>query len=103
MESERPNLIWSPQGNEDLAEIWKWGAVRFSPNAADRHLRDIYAAPVGLCATPYLGRERTDLRLGVREVVVFPTVVFYRIGVQAVEIIRVVDGRRNLAALFGPK
>jgi hypothetical protein len=34
---------------------------------------------------------------------VYPTLVFYRIGAEAVEIIRVVDGRRNLAALFGPR
>jgi toxin ParE1/3/4 len=103
MISERSHLLWSPQAEGDLAEIWRWGAKLFSPAAADRHLRNIHAAAERCRLAPFLGRERDDLRPDVREIVVYPTVVFYRVTSEAVEIIRVIDGRRNLAALFGPR
>jgi plasmid stabilization system protein ParE len=47
-----------------------------------------------------LGRERPDLLPNIRSIVVYPTILFYRAGDEAVEIVRVVDGRRNLAAIF---
>ena len=48
-----------------------------------------------------MGRERDDLRPGVRQVVVYPTVLFYRVLREQVEVVRVVDGRRDLAPIFG--
>jgi plasmid stabilization system protein ParE len=51
-------------------------------------------------ATPLLGRARDDLLAGVRSIAVHPTVVFYRIGKETIQVVRVVDGRRNLAAVF---
>ena len=47
-----------------------------------------------------MGRERDDLRPGVREIVIYPTVLFYRVSREQVEVVRVVDGRRDLGALF---
>jgi plasmid stabilization system protein ParE len=48
----------------------------------------------------FLGRARDDLLPGVLSIVVHPTVVFYRVGRGTIDIVRVIDGRRNLAALF---
>jgi len=48
-----------------------------------------------------MGRDRDDLKPGIREVVVYPTVLFYRVSREQVEVVRVVDGRRNIAAIFG--
>ena len=47
-----------------------------------------------------IGRTRDDLRPGIREIVVYPTVLFYRLADDRIEIVRVVDGRRDLAAIF---
>ena len=101
MKSEKSRLIWSPQAERDLVAIWRFGASHFSPETADRHLRDIHASALALRAAPYNGRQRDDLRPGVRELVVYPSVLFYRVRTDAVQVIRVLDGRRNLAALFG--
>jgi plasmid stabilization system protein ParE len=54
-----------------------------------------------LAGTPLMGRERDDPRPGIREIVVYPTVLFYRVSQQRVEVVRVVDGRRDLASRFG--
>lgn len=100
MPSRNRRVVWSPESEADLLSIWHWGATRFSPAVADQHLRDIHRAVTRLTLTPLIGRERNDLRPGVREIVVYPTVVFYRVENQQVEVIRVVDGRRDLTAIF---
>jgi toxin ParE1/3/4 len=93
-------LIWSPEAEADLLEIWRWGAVRFSPDTADGHLRDIQRAALDLTGAPLSGRSRNDLRPGLRSRVVYPTVVFYRVGSRSIDVVRVIDGRRNVAAIF---
>jgi toxin ParE1/3/4 len=100
MPPDKFRVIWSPESEADLLSIWSWGASRFSAEAADRHLRDIQRAVAALETSPEIGRTRDDLRPGIREIVVYPTVVFYRIAATRIEVIRVVDGRRHLAALF---
>jgi toxin ParE1/3/4 len=100
MPEPKLQLIWSPEAEADLLEIWRWGAVRFSPDTADGHLRDIQRAARDLTDTPFSGRSRDDLRPGLRSRVVYPTVVFYRVGSRSIDIVRVIDGRRNLAAIF---
>jgi toxin ParE1/3/4 len=83
-----------------MLSIWRWGASQFSPAVADGHLRDIHRAAMRLATSPLIGRERDDLRPGIREIVVYPTVLFYRVSRDRVEVVRVVDGRRDLATLF---
>ena len=90
----------SRQTEADLLAIWRWGASHFSPEVADTHLRDIDRAASNLTEFPEAGVARDQLVAGVRSIVVYPTVIFYRITTAAIEIVRVVDGRRNLAALF---
>lgn len=93
-------LVWSPEAETDLLTIWHWGASHFSPDVADAHLRDIERAAANLTEFPQAGVVRDEIVPAIRSIVVYPTVVFYRIGSASIDIVRVVDGRRNLAALF---
>ena len=93
-------LVWAPEAETDLLSIWNWGASHFSREAADAHLRDINRAVANLTKFPHAGAARDHIVPGIRSIVVHPTVVFYRIGSASIDIVRVVDGRRNLAALF---
>jgi toxin ParE1/3/4 len=93
-------LLWSPEAESDLLDIWRWGARFFSQDVADSHLRDIDRAARNLLKFPESGRSRDELRLGLRAIVVFPTVVFYRVTRTTIEVVRVVDGRRNISAMF---
>lgn len=102
MRSEKAKLVWSPEAQSDLASIWRRGAEQFSPATADKHVRTIHSTADLLRFAPFVGRARDDLRPGVRQIVIYPTVLLYRIGAEAVEVLRVVDGHRNLAALFPP-
>lgn len=98
-EPER-QLVWSPEAEFDLFYIWSWGAAHFSPDTADIHLRDIQRAAAYLIEFPEVGVARDQIVPGIRSIVVYPTVLFYRIGSNTIDIVRVVDGRRNLAAFF---
>ena len=100
MPGPKLQLVWSPEAGADLLTIWRWGAAHFSPETADAHLRDIHHAASNLTEFPEVGVARDQLVAGIRSIVVYPTVIFYRNGDTAIEIVRVVDGRRNLAAFF---
>jgi toxin ParE1/3/4 len=100
MPGPKLQLVWSPEAADDLLTIWRWGAAHFSADVADAHLRDINHAAQNLIDFPNSGVKRDQIIPNIRSVIVYPTVVFYRIGTHSIEIVRVVDGRRNLAAFF---
>jgi toxin ParE1/3/4 len=49
---------------------------------------------------PFAGRSRNEVRPGLRSVVASPHVVFYRVKNDRAEIVRVLDGRRDLDEIF---
>ena len=100
MPKAKLKLSWSPEAEADLLEIWHWGAGHFSIDIADKHLRDIHASALNLSDFPEIGQKRDDLARMLRSIVIYPTVLFYRITGHSVEVVRVIDGRQNLAAIF---
>src|SRR5208282_906057 len=77
----------------DLLSIWRWGATHFSPQTADTHLRDIQRAAAHLSEFPEAGAARDQIVPGIRSIVVYPTVLFYRIGNASIDIVRVIVRR----------
>jgi toxin ParE1/3/4 len=100
MPGRKLQLVWSPEAEADLLTIWRWGAIHFSPDVADAHLRDIQHTAQNLIDFPYSGAKRDQIVPNIRSIVVYPTVIFYRIGSKSIDIVRIADGRRNLAAFF---
>jgi toxin ParE1/3/4 len=50
---------------------------------------------------PYGGRSRDEVRPGLRSVVANPHIVFYRVNADGLaEVIRVIDGRRDIDTIF---
>jgi toxin ParE1/3/4 len=49
---------------------------------------------------PHRGRRRPEIGPEFRSIPVPPVVVFYRVTDETVEIVRIVDGRRDLQTLF---
>ena len=100
MPSAELAVVWSPEAEEDLIEIWGYLADRASPQIADTQLTAIEAACAKLEHWPYSGRQRDALLPGLRSVLASPYVIFYRVRDGAVEIVRVLHGRRDLDAIF---
>jgi toxin ParE1/3/4 len=63
-------------------------------------VRQIVAACLPLAEYPLAGRSRDELRPGMRSVAASPHVVFYRVVEDRAEVVRVLDGRRDIEDIF---
>jgi len=82
----------------DLVDIWAYIARDSSVNA-DRFLGLIFKRVAMLGASPYAGRNRDEVKQGLRSFPVGEYLILYVIDKSKVEIVRVVHGRRNLSVL----
>jgi toxin ParE1/3/4 len=98
-EGSRP-VIWSPEARSDLSEIWDYYVKVAGRHTADRVVRGIGHACAMLDNHPFGGRGRNEVRPGLRSIVASPHVVFYRVNNDVAEIVRVLDGRRDLEEIF---
>ena len=96
------NLIWRPQAPEDLLLIYEFIGLD-NPTAAERLLASIEYKVTLLVDHPRLGPQRPHLRYGARVLLEEPYLILYEIYpdtddglVDEVEIVRIVDGRRDL-------
>ena len=97
---ESNRVLWSPEAEEDLFDIWKYVWTAASAAVADKRLHEIDHVCRLLARSPDLGKARDDVRPGVRSMPVERYVIFYRISKNATEIVRVLDERRDVDALF---
>jgi toxin ParE1/3/4 len=96
----RRSVIWSPEAFADLEEIWTYYAGVAGRQTADNMARRISDACRVLDEHPLAGRARDELRLGIRSFTTRPHVIFYRLIAGIPEIVRVLDGRRDIDAIF---
>lgn len=89
-------LIRSAGAEEDLIEIWSHVAA-FSETAADRLLDRFERRWELLTSQPYSGAAREDIAPGLRHVVVGEYLSLYRVTEEAILIVRVLHGRRDLS------
>jgi toxin ParE1/3/4 len=95
-----PQCRFTRAAEEDLIGLWTYVATD-DPEAATRLVRAVYAKCRLLAANPGLAPARDDIAPGLRSSVVGNYLVLYRHIPQGVEVVRVLHGARNLAALFG--
>jgi toxin ParE1/3/4 len=94
-------LIWSKDARNDLADLYAYLQAHVSEKMADQRAQAIDAAARRLAEWPLIGRPRQDLRPGMRSWAVPPHIIFYRVSDSAVEIVRLIDGRRDIESIFG--
>jgi toxin ParE1/3/4 len=85
------------RAREDLLDIWTHIARQTSPRAADRVYDLIEKRSGTLRAHPQMGRARPEIADEARAIVIERWIAFYRIVGGDVQIVRVVDGARDLA------
>ncbi len=100
------SVVVSPAAARDLEDIWLTIAGD-NALAATRLVRAIGAKINHLADYPRRGPRRPDIRPTARMLVEGPYLVLYETHpdtdegpIETVEIVRVVDGRRNLTSLF---
>ncbi|RWM11630.1 MAG: type II toxin-antitoxin system RelE/ParE family toxin [Mesorhizobium sp.] len=92
-----PPIVRAAQAEEDLIAIWLYVAAD-NEAAADRLLGRIEGRWRQLAAYPLSGPPRDDIAPGVRHLIVGEYLTLYRVGSDAVEILRVLHGRRKIGA-----
>ena len=94
------SVFFSPAAVSDVQEIYDQISSE-NLTAANRILDEFETSCASLGRHPRMGVARGDLLPGIRLVVVSQSyVVFYRILDDAIEIVRVVHGRRDYSKLF---
>ncbi|NVO16529.1 MAG: type II toxin-antitoxin system RelE/ParE family toxin [Rhodoplanes sp.] len=101
MATSRLKLLWSPEAERDLGDAYDYVAITGSPGGAANLLRSLEQGCRSLLDYPHKGRPRSELTSGLRSMVIHPYVVFYRLSETAVEVVRVLHGRRDIDAIFG--
>jgi toxin ParE1/3/4 len=99
VDPKRP-VSWSRDALADLGEIWRYYAGVGGSPTADNIIRNIEDVCRLLENHSLAGRSRDDVRPGLRSIAVRPHVLFYRVIDNAAEIVRVLDGRRDLDDIF---
>ena len=102
----KADLVWTPQAREDLLDIYVAIGCE-NPGAAERLYTAIEGTVELLANQPRLGVRRPEIRRAARMLVHGPYLIVYEVHpdravgpVKNVEIVRVVDGRRDLTRLF---
>jgi toxin ParE1/3/4 len=93
-------VIWAPEALEDIDQLWDYYAEVAGRTSADRLLHQIAKVVATIDEFPLAGRSRDDIRVGLRSLSAGPQVVFYRLKSDHPEIVRVLDGRRDLDEIF---
>lgn len=95
------DIVVSKRADQELREIWRYIA-QDSPASADRILLKIDAKLQLLREFPKIGTLRTDIGRGARMLVEgnYLLLYDYREREAVVELVSVVDGRRDLAGLY---
>jgi toxin ParE1/3/4 len=80
--------------------MWDHYAAVGGRGVADKLIRQIAAACRPLDRHPFAGRARDEIRPGLRSRASGPYVIFYRVKDDVIEIVRILDGRRDLGRIF---
>lgn len=90
-------IIRTAHAEEDLIAIWLYVA-QDSGAAADRLLDRIEARWQQVATYPFSGAPREDIATGIRHLIVGEYLTLYRVREEAIEIVRVLHGRRKIDA-----
>ncbi len=92
-------ILRSDQAEKDLEEILDYLEEK-STSAAEKLQVSLEERFRLLSEIPKMGNPREDLAPGLRSIVVGHYVVFYQETEQAVEIVRILHGKRDIATIF---
>jgi toxin ParE1/3/4 len=93
-------IRFSESAKQDLRDIWRGLAEYSGLSFADSTLAKIESKFRLLAQFPNSGRVRDELSLGFRSYPAGDFAIFYRILDMTVEVVRVLNGRRNIDVIF---
>jgi toxin ParE1/3/4 len=95
-----PRIIRRERALDDLAEHWSYRALAVDEASADALIDRIEKRLLLLAEYPESGSKRDELRPGLRSVPLGKLVLFYNPLRDGIELVRVLDGRRDLQPIL---
>lgn len=92
-------IHYTRRAREDLFDIWLYIAPRNSDASADAIYDRIEQSCARLAEHPQLGRARPEIAPDARALVIERWLALYRLTDDGAQIVRIVDGARDLAAI----
>lgn len=89
------SLVISPIAQDDLKNISQFGIHNWSKSQSSKYLDTLKAHLWTLTEQPKMGVERDELLLNMRSFPVESHVIFYRLKLEQIEIIRILHGRQD--------
>ena len=86
----------SPEADQDLEEIFEYTEREFGFDQAIEYLSGFDGLLGKLVNNPELGKERKEIREGLRSILKEKDVIFYRILKNRIRIVRILHGSRDL-------
>jgi toxin ParE1/3/4 len=101
----RPRIVRSATVRRDLRDLYVWIVEDNGLERAEMVISRLESALDRLARRPLLGRPRPDIQGEPRSFPVRPWLVVYEPLVDGggIHLLRVIDGRRDIAALMGKK
>jgi toxin ParE1/3/4 len=90
---------FTARAHKDLLDIWLYVAARNSETVADRVYDGIEQTCGLLREHPHLGRARPEIHVDARSLVIDRWLALYRVTENGAQIVRIIDGARDLAAI----
>ncbi len=84
-----------PRARADLTEIWNYTADRWSPDQADRYIREIHRGIEAIARDPRKGKPCDRIRPGYRRYSVGAHMLFFRVVGDHIEVVRVLHQRMD--------
>ena len=100
MAGHKPPIIWSTEALNDIDQLWNYYAGVAGRATADKIMREIAKVVATIDDFPFAGRTRDEIRPGLRSLAANIQIVFYRLKDDRPEIVRVLDGRRDIEEIF---
>ena len=94
-------IVWHQQARSDLLALYDWIADLADPDTAFSYTSRIEDMCAKLTNFPERGTPRPDLAERVRTISFARTVIIaYRVGEDAVTVLRIISGARDMERLF---
>jgi toxin ParE1/3/4 len=87
----------SSEADGDIEDIFEYTLKEFGLEQAISYVRQLDKVFVQILNNPKSGRERAEIRVGLRSVVQNSHVIFYRILKDRIRIVRILHGSRDLS------
>jgi toxin ParE1/3/4 len=92
-------VVLSATAEQDLLEIYSFGARQFGVAQADKYALDLdHAMRRDIAADPLIGRSRPELGAGLRSINRGSHQIFYRPFDEGVFVMRILHGRMDVKA-----